>query len=149
MIPMQRRRGLLIALLAVVSATAVACDFGKATPTAPDQTSVQYSQTDLTVGTGAVAAAGNTVTVTYGAWLYSDTTADHKGTQFDASTTNFVLGSGQLIKGFDMGVTGMAVGGTRRVICPPNLGFGATGNPTANVPPNAALVFDIQLTNVQ
>ena len=147
--PNQRRRGALITVLAVFAAASVACDFGSSSPTAPDQTNVQYSQTDLTIGTGTVAAAGNTVTTSYGAWLYSETAADHKGQQFDAGTISFVLGSSQIIKGFDMGVTGMAVGGTRRVICPPSLGFGANGNPNANVPPNAALVFDIQLTNVQ
>jgi FKBP-type peptidyl-prolyl cis-trans isomerase FkpA len=147
--PNQRRRGVLIALLGVFAAASVACDFGSSSPTAPDQTNVQYSQTDLTVGTGTVAATGNTVTTSYGAWLYSETATDHKGQQFDAGTISFVLGSGQIIKGFDMGVTGMAVGGTRRIICPPSLGFGANGNPTANIPPNAALVFDIQLTNVQ
>ncbi len=149
MISNQRRRGALIALLALVAAASAGCDFGSSTPTAPDQTNVQYSQIDLTVGTGAVAAAGNTVTVSYGAWLYSDTAADHKGQQFDAGTVSFVLGGNSIIKGFDMGVTGMAVGGTRRVICPPSLGFGAAGSQTANVPPNAALVFDIQLNNVQ
>jgi FKBP-type peptidyl-prolyl cis-trans isomerase FkpA len=147
--PNQRRRGALIVFITCVAAASVGCDFGNSTPTAPDQTNIQYSQTDLTVGTGTVAAAGNTVTVTYGGWLYSDTAADHKGQQWDANSVTFVLGSGNIIKGFDMGVTGMAVGGTRRVICPPALGFGATGNPNVNIPANAALVFDLQLTNVQ
>jgi FKBP-type peptidyl-prolyl cis-trans isomerase FkpA len=149
MISRARQRRVWLGALTIVVAASAGCDFGSSTPTSPDQSNIQYSQVDLTVGTGTVAAAGNTVNVTYGAWLYSDTAADHKGTQFDAQTISFALGAGTLIKGFDMGVTGMAVGGTRRVICPPSLAFGTNGNPSANVPPNAALVFDIQLNSVQ
>jgi FKBP-type peptidyl-prolyl cis-trans isomerase FkpA len=135
----------LFALLAAVTA----CDFGKVgAPTAPDQSNVPYSQTDLTVGTGAEATTGSTATVQYGAWLYSDTASDHKGTQIDANTVSFVVGTTppQVIPGFDMGVTGMKVGGTRRVICPPSLAYGSTGYQT--IPPNAALVFDIGLNAV-
>ena len=76
------------------------CDNGSSSPTAPDQTAVVYSQTDLTVGTGAEAAAGTRATVQYGGWLYSETAADHKGAQFDANQLTFVVGAGTLIKGF-------------------------------------------------
>jgi FKBP-type peptidyl-prolyl cis-trans isomerase len=132
----------------VVVVTAAGCDFGKqSSPTAPDQTGIQYSQTDLTVGTGAEAVAGSTATIQYGMWLYSDTTPDHKGTQVDANNFVFVLGSNSVIKGVDMGVTGMRVGGTRRLIIPPALAYGANGN--GSVPPNAALVFDVALVSVQ
>lgn len=135
-----------IALLFVLAALA-ACDFGKVSgPTSPDQSSVPFSQTDLTLGTGTEAAAGNNVTVSYGAWLYSDSTADHKGTQLETNTFSFVLGANQVIKGFDQGVTGMKVGGTRRIIVPPSLAYGSSGY--QSIPPNAALVFDIALTNV-
>ncbi len=127
---------------------AAGCNNGSSSPTAPDQSSVAYSQTDLTFGTGAEATAGTTVTVQYGGWLYSETGADHKGAQFDASTFAFAVGGGTIIKGFDMGVTGMKVGGIRRVIMPPSLAYGATGN-GSSIPPNAALVFDILLGNVQ
>jgi FKBP-type peptidyl-prolyl cis-trans isomerase FkpA len=96
-----------------------------------------------------VAAQGNTVTVTFGEWLYSDTAQDHKGTQLQGGTFAFALGSGRVIKGFDMAVTGMAVGGTRRAIVPPSLAYGSTGDPSGTIPPNAALVFDIQLNSVQ
>ena len=124
------------------------CDNGSSSPTAPDQSSVVYSQTDLTVGTGTEATATKTATVQYGGWLYSETGTDHKGAQFDAGQFSFVVGGGTIIKGFDMGVTGMKVGGVRRIIVPPALAYGATGN-GATIPPNAALVFDILLGNVQ
>jgi len=136
-------------ILFALLAASTACDFGKASgPTAPDQSNVPYSQTDLTVGTGAEATPGSTVTVQYGAWLYSDTATDHKGTALDANTATFVLGANplQVIPGFDKGVTGMKVGGTRRVIMPPSMAYGSTGYQT--IPPNAALVFDLALTAV-
>jgi len=141
------RRLLLFALLAA----SAACDFGKTgatTPTAPDQSNVPYSQTDITVGTGAEAVAGSNTTVQYGAWLYSDTGTDHKGTQVDANSFSFVVGATPpaVIPGFDKGVLGMKVGGQRRVICPPSMAYGSTGYQT--IPPNAALVFDIQLNAV-
>ena len=144
---MCRRRGLLLCFVVALAGTALAgCDFGKVSgPTAPDQSNVAFSTTDLTVGTGAEAAAGTSVTVSYGAWLYSDTAPDHKGTQLDANQTTFTVGTNQVIKGFDQGVTGMKVGGTRRVIVPPALAYGSQGYQT--IPPNAALVFDLALTN--
>lgn len=106
-----------------------------------------FSYTDTTVGTGTQAASGKTASVTYTGWLYSDTAADHKGTQFDAGTFSFVLGSGQVIPGFDQGVTGMKVGGTRVVLIPSSLGYGASGQ--GSIPPNAGLVFQITLNSVQ
>ena len=128
---------------------AAGCDNGTSTPTAPDQSGVAYSQTDLTVGTGAEATPGTTASVQYGVWLYSETAADHKGTQLQPGQFSYVVGSTQLIKGFDMAVTGMKVGGTRRAIVPPSLAYGATGSPDGAIPPNAALVFDILLAGVQ
>lgn len=116
-------------------------------PTAPDQSSVQYAQSDLTVGTGAEATAGKTASVQYIGWLYSETGTDHKGAQFDSGQFAYLVGSSQVIKGFDNGVTGMKVGGIRRITVPPSLAYGSTGNPP--VPPNAALVFEIGLANVQ
>jgi FKBP-type peptidyl-prolyl cis-trans isomerase FkpA len=120
---------------------------GSSMPTAPDQSNIAYSQSDLTVGTGTEATAGKTATVQYLAWFYSESATDHKGTQFDSGTFPFVLGANAVIKGFDMAVTGMRIGGSRRAIVPPSLAYGTTGS--GPVPPNAALVFDILLTNVQ
>ena len=133
-------------LLLALALTAAGCDFGKTSPSYPDQSAVAYSQTDLTIGTGAKAVPSSVVTVQYGAWLYSDTAADHKGSQVDANTTSFTIGANQVIKGFEQGVTGMQVGGTRRVIVPPSLAYGATGY--QSIPPNAALVFDLALSSV-
>jgi FKBP-type peptidyl-prolyl cis-trans isomerase FkpA len=138
-----------VGVLGLTIAMSVACDFGHSMPTLPDQSNVVYSTVDLTVGTGAMAAQGNTVNVTFGEWLYSDTAQDHKGTQLQGGTFAFSLGSGQVIKGFDMAITGMAVGGKRRAIVPPSLAYGSTGDQTGTIPPNTALVFDIQLNSVQ
>lgn len=143
--PLTRLRALSVVALLVAAA---ACNNGSSSPTAPDQSNVAYSQTDLTVGTGTEATVGTTATVQYGAWFYSDTAADHKGTQFDASTFAFLLGANKVIPGFETGVTGMKVGGVRRLIVPPSLAYGATGN-GGTIPPNAALVFDVLLTAVQ
>jgi FKBP-type peptidyl-prolyl cis-trans isomerase FkpA len=134
-------------LAAVLLLGISACDNGSSTLVSPDQSSVQYSQVDLTVGSGAEAIAGTTATVQYSVWLYSENGIDHKGTQLGAETFPFVVGANTVIKGFDMAVTGMKVGGTRRAIVPPSLAYGATGRDT--IPPNAALVFEIALTNVQ
>jgi FKBP-type peptidyl-prolyl cis-trans isomerase FkpA len=134
-----------LAVACAVLVAAVAC--GSSSPVAPDQSNIQYSQTDLTVGGGTSATIGKSATVTESGWLYSDSAADHKGAQFDAESFTFLLGGNQVIPGFEMGVTGMQVGGTRRIIVPPSLAYGTTGNGT--IPPNAALVFDIALTNVQ
>ena len=137
------RVGLFLACLAA----STACDFGaNSTPTAPDQSNVPYSATDLTVGTGIEAINGSTASVAYGAWLYSDTAPDHKGTALEQNQTTFMLGANQVIKGFDQGIAGMKVGGTRRLVVPPSLAYGSTG--FQSIPPNAALVFDVALTSV-
>ena len=101
---------------------------------------------DVEVGTGDEAQNGQTVSAHYTGWL-----AD--GTKFDSSVDRgqpitFILGSGQLIPGFDEGVVGMKVGGTRRLIIPPDLAYGAEGRPPV-IPANAELTFDIQLVSLQ
>jgi peptidylprolyl isomerase len=113
----------------------------------PASAPTTFSVTDTVVGTGTEAVAGKSVTVAYTGWLYSDAATNKKGTQFDSGTFTFVIGSGQAIPGFSLGVTGMKVGGKRTVVIPSTLGYGSTGNGT--IPPNAGLVFDIQLTAVQ
>jgi len=144
-----RVRARSLGFLSCVIAISAACDFGHAAPTVPDQSNVAFSTTDLTVGTGSVAATGSSANVTYSVWLYSDTAQDHKGTQLQGGTFSFVLGANQVIKGFDQAVTGMAVGGTRRAIVPPALAYGSTGSSDGAIPPNAAMVFEIQLNAVQ
>ena len=145
---MKSALSLRIILTAAVLAAAAGCDFGSSSPTAPDQTHVAYSQTDLTVGTGAEATVGSTAAVQYGIWLYSDTGTDHKGTQLQGGQFSYKVGDANVIKGFDMGVTGMKVGGVRRVVVPPSLAYGATGNNDGTIKPNAALVFEILLAGV-
>ena len=108
--------------------------------------------TDLKEGTGATAVSGRPVSVHYTGWLYSETAPDHKGSKFDSSLDRgqpfqFALGAGQVIPGWDQGVAGMKVGGERRLVIPPNLGYGSRGAGGV-IPPNATLVFDVQLLGV-
>ena len=108
---------------------------------------LQYE--DTTPGTGATAAAGQQVSVHYTGWLYNDGV---KGAKFDSSKDRgdpfrFGLGAGQVIKGWDEGVQGMKVGGKRTLTIPPNLGYGARGAAGA-IPPNATLIFDVELLKV-
>ena len=107
--------------------------------------------TDLTVGTGAQAAVGDTLIVTYTGWLYNSGKTDNKGTQFDATAPgsgfSVVLGKGRVIPGWDQGLVGMKVGGTRRLTIPSDLAYGPTGSlPT--IPAYAGLVFDVSLVTV-
>ena len=126
---------------------AASCDDSNST-TGPT-TTAPYSQTDLAVGTGAVAANGNLVTVAYTGWLHDSSRPDSKGSQFDSSPSySFRLGTGAVIAGWDMGVVGMRVGGQRRLVIPPELAYGNT-SPGAGIPPNATLLFDVTLNNVQ
>jgi FKBP-type peptidyl-prolyl cis-trans isomerase FkpA len=107
----------------------------------------QFSEIDVVLGTGTEASTGKTVTVTYTGWLYSDTAADHKGTQFDSGTFSFALGQNQVIAGFDQGVLGMKVGGKRTLLIPSSMAYGAAGS-GSKIPPNAGLVFDVSLSAV-
>ena len=116
-------------------------------PTTPSQ-SPTFTKIDLALGNGAVAASGNTLTVNYTGWLYDPTKTDSKGLEFDTETAfQFSLGSGQVIAGWDQGLLGMNVGGLRRLIIPASMAYGS--GRSGAIPPNAALVFDIQLTAVQ
>ena len=115
----------------------------------PPPTTLQ--KIDNVVGTGAVAASGNTVTVRYTGWLYDGTRADLKGPQFDsnvakANPDKFVLGSGDSIPGFNNGIIGMAVGGKRTITIPPDQAYGAAG--TTGIPGNSTLIFEITLVTV-
>jgi len=101
---------------------------------------------DLVKGNGRVAQAGETVVVHYTGWLKD-------GTKFDSSKDrkkpfNFQLGAGRVIKGWDEGVVGMKIGGTRKLIIPPDLGYGARGAGQA-IPPNATLTFEVELLDLR
>ena len=118
-------------------------------PTSP---SVAFNQTDLLVGTGAQAASGNVVTVNYKGWLYDASRPDQKGALFDSShepsrtPLSFTLGTGSVINGWDQGLIGMHEGGVRRLVIPPSLGYGGSRN--GPIPPNATLIFEIELLTV-
>ena len=108
---------------------------------------------DLKVGDGKEAVAGKTVDVHYTGWLYSATAPNNKGAKFDSSLDrgahfSFPLGEGRVIKGWDQGVAGMKVGGQRTLIIPADLGYGARGAGSV-IPPNAALIFDVELFGVR
>ncbi|HKH73121.1 MAG TPA: FKBP-type peptidyl-prolyl cis-trans isomerase [Vicinamibacterales bacterium] len=139
---------LLLPILALVLAAACGGDNDNG-PNLGPTTSAPYSQTDLVVGTGALAGPGSFVTVAYTGWLHDSSRTDAKGTLFDSNTAYiFRLGTGAVIRGWDQGVSGMRVGGQRRLVIPPDLAYGST-SPGAPIPPNATLVFDIALNNVQ
>ena len=113
----------------------------------------ELSKTDAVVGDGEEATAGKTVSVHYTGWLYDEAAPEHKGKKFDSSRDrgqpfDFTLGAGQVIKGWDQGVVGMKVGGQRTLIIPPDLGYGARGAGGV-IPPNATLVFDVELLGVR
>ena len=108
---------------------------------------LQYEDTVL--GTGATARAGQYVSVHYTGWLYENGQA---GSKFDSSKDRgqpfeFPLGAGHVIRGWDEGVQGMSVGGTRRLVIPPGLGYGARGAGGV-IPPNATLLFEVELLAV-
>ncbi|HYM23487.1 MAG TPA: FKBP-type peptidyl-prolyl cis-trans isomerase [Vicinamibacterales bacterium] len=138
-------------LFVAASVAAALLGAGCASPALPTGTSIgaTFSQTDLIVGTGTAAANSNTLGVTYVGWLFDPLQPQSQGAQFDASTSTFTftLGSGQVIAGWDQGLVGMKVGGTRRLVIPPSLGYGDVRH--GPIPPNSTLIFDIVLVSVQ
>jgi FKBP-type peptidyl-prolyl cis-trans isomerase FkpA len=133
----------------ILALVLVAACGGDDDPTVGPTTSAPYSQTDLVVGTGAIATPGSFVTVAYTGWLHDSSRPDAKGSMFESSAGfQFRLGTGAVIRGWDQGVAGMRVGGQRRLVIPPELAYGEV-SPSARIPPNATLVFDVTLNNVQ
>lgn len=138
----------------VVAGIACGCGGGSGKAETSSPTKVQGPGTtmpsglqywDIVMGTGATAVPGSTVKVHYTGWLIS-------GEKFDSSVDrgepfSFTLGAGQVIKGWDEGVAGMKVGGKRQLRIPPDLGYGADGTGGV-IPPNATLIFDVQLLDV-
>lgn len=144
---MRRLVGLLPVFLFVA-----ACGGGDSGPSpSPVIPPQPFTVTDLRVGTGAEAANGNRLTVHYALWLFSTTAAENKGTLVQTSVGGtpfqFTLGTGGVIRGWDQGLVGMKAGGVRRLVVPPELAYGATGN--GPIPANANLVFEVELLDVQ
>jgi len=105
------------------------------------------------IGEGDLAEAGRQVVVHYTGWLFDEAAPENKGRKFDSSRDRgepfvFPLGAGHVIKGWDQGVAGMRVGGQRTLVIPPELGYGARGAGGV-IPPNATLVFDVELLGVR
>lgn len=108
---------------------------------------------DLQSGAGAAIAAGQQAVVQYTGWLYEASAPDKKGKEFDSSRSGgqpfrFVVGAGQVIKGWDQGVLGMRVGGRRRLTIPAALAYGDSGAGGV-IPPGATLIFDVDLAGIE
>ena len=151
---MTRNLGLLLGLLAVIGLASGCGGEKTAAPSnaapqkvsgSPTTTATGLQYWDIVTGSGPTAIPGSTVKVHYSGFLTD-------GTKFDSSRDrgepfSFPLGAGQVIKGWDEGVAGMKVGGQRQLRIPPALGYGAQGAGGA-IPPNATLVFDVELLGV-
>ena len=130
-------------LLAIAALAALAaCGGDSGTSGSPVNGTLQIEE--LVIGTGATAVSGDTVSVNYVGTFTNgvkfDASADHGGPY------SFRLGTGAVIPGFDQGVTGMKVGGKRRLTIPPNLAYGSTGQ--GSIPPNTTIVFEVELVSI-
>jgi len=138
---------------AAAPALSSAAALGAAPAAAPVSTMPVVIKTDIKVGTGAEALGGSMVEVHYTGWLYNAKAPKFHGKMFDTSIGHslfrFPLGAGKVIKGWDQGVAGMRVGGKRTLIIPASLAYGAKGSGNGDIPPNAMLVFDVELFSVK
>ena len=152
--------GLLLALCAGCKAESTDKAANNPTQTSSNKESIAMTtnitelvKKDTKEGTGREAEAGLNVTVHYTGWLYDPSQPDGKGKKFDSSVDrgdpfNFFLGGGQVIQGWDQGFAGMKIGGKRTLIIPAEMGYGARGAGGA-IPPNATLLFDVELLGVK
>ncbi len=142
---------LMIAMLAMTGCNADSKTSTK--ETAMTQNVTELIKKDTVLGEGREAEAGFNVTVHYTGWLYDPSKADGKGTKFDSSLDRhepfvFFLGGGQVIQGWDEGFAGMKVGGKRTLTIPPHMGYGVHGAGGV-IPPNATLIFDVELLGIK
>ena len=143
-------------LIAALAATAFAADAfaqapADAPPAVPDPAVLV---TDLVAGVGDEALPGMNLIVHYTGWLHDPAAKDQRGRKFDSSRDrgqplSFLLGAGRVIRGWEQGLPGMKVGGTRRLVIPPSLAYGARGAGNGVIPPHATLVFDVELLAVE
>jgi FKBP-type peptidyl-prolyl cis-trans isomerase len=138
-------------LLTVGTFSTTACSKQDA-PKTETSNMTELIKTDVKLGKGDLATPGKNVSVHYTGWLYDADAPDHHGKKFDSSRDRnepfeFTLGAGQVIRGWDEGVAGMQVGGERTLIIPSSMGYGARGAGGV-IPPNATLVFDVELLGV-
>jgi FKBP-type peptidyl-prolyl cis-trans isomerase len=144
---------ILVAALAAAAATAALAQSPPAAPP-PAVAEPAVLVTDLVPGIGDEALPGMVVIVHYTGWLYDPTAKDHRGRQFDSSRErgqplSFPLGAGRVIRGWDQALPGMKVGGSRRLVIPPSLAYGARGAGNGVIPPHATLMFDVELLAVE
>ena len=137
----------------VFSTTACSEQAAPPTPKIEKSNMSALIKNDVKVGEGAEATAGQDVAVHYTGWLFDKNAPENKGTKFDSSRDrnepfDFPLGMGHVIQGWDMGVQGMKIGGQRTLTIPPEMGYGRRGAGGV-IPPNATLVFDVELLGVQ
>ena len=146
----RRNLACFLSSLALMS-LAAACG-GSDSPTSPSSLpptgTAPYSQTDLRVGTGSEVLAGQTVTVSYTGWLYSDTAAENKGTVFNGPNQRAQFSLASVIAGWQRGIPGMKVGGVRRLVTPPELAYGSSTPDATRIPPNATLLFEVELISI-
>ncbi len=119
---------------------------------APLTATQSLQKIDSKVGTGKEALTGRTVSVHYSGWIFDAKAPKQHGVAFDSSVGrgpfSFPLGAGKVIKGWDQGVEGMKIGGKRTLVIPPELGYGTRGAGGV-IPPNATLIFDVELLEVK
>ena len=155
--PLTRPAFLAAALWAAASLAAAAeppatpPDAALQAPPAPEPTLLV---TDLVKGVGDEALPGMVVIVHYTGWLYDAAARDHHGRKFDSSRDrgqplSFPLGAGRVIRGWEQGIPGMKVGGTRRLVIPPEMAYGDKGVGRGLIPPNATLLFEVELLAVE
>ncbi len=143
--------------LALLSACGREAPKDAATPATPADMGASITElqkTDVVKGTGEGASQGQVAVVHYTGWLYEATADDHKGRKFDSSRDRgepfrFTIGAGNVIKGWDDGVQGMQAGGQRRLVIPASLGYGERGAGGGVIPPNATLLFDVELLAIE
>jgi FKBP-type peptidyl-prolyl cis-trans isomerase len=149
-------------VLAAVLCTAAALAAAAEPPAAPPAAAPQLPPapeptllvTDVVKGVGDEALPGMVVIVHYTGWLYDPAATDHHGRQFDSSRDrrqpfSFPLGAGRVIRGWEQGIPGMRVGGVRRLVIPPELAYGERGAGKGLIPPNATLLFEVELLAVE
>jgi FKBP-type peptidyl-prolyl cis-trans isomerase FkpA len=161
---MRSKSSVLVVTMALAAFGIVACSRGEkpdsaaeatpaatATPSTGTET-MALQKTDLSPGNGAEIQSGQTALVHYTGWLYDAAAPENKGKQFDSSVGGepfeFPLGGGAVIQGWDQGVVGMKVSGKRRLVIPPEMGYGNRGAGGV-IPPGATLVFDVELVEIR
>lgn len=136
-----------MAFVFLIGLLASACGGSDSSPTAPSSNQ-PFSITELRLGTGSEATIGSNVNVNYSGWVWDSLGPDNKGSRFDAGGFSLTL-PGNVIPGFSQGITGMKVGGLRRVVIPPNLGYGNSPPAGSGIRANETLIFEIELVSVQ